>query len=96
VGNPEGKLTAFHATISGSVQGVGFRYSACREARRLGLQGWVRNLSDGDVEIIPEGQKQALAEFREWLDEGPPGAWIRSVNLEMCDPSGHFSDFSIE
>jgi len=56
----------------------------------------VRNLSDGDVEIIAEGEKQALAEFREWLDEGPPGAWIRSVNVEMRAPSGHFSDFSVE
>ena len=96
MGGPEGKLSAFHATISGSVQGVGFRYSARREALRLGIQGWVRNLPDGDVEITAEGERQALAEFREWLDEGPPGAWIRSVNLEMRSPSGHFADFSIE
>ena len=75
---------------------MGFRYSARREALRLGIKGWVRNLSDGDVEIIAEGEKQVLAEFKEWLDEGPPGAWIRSVNLEIRAPSGHFSDFSIE
>jgi acylphosphatase len=75
---------------------VGFRYSACREAQRQGLVGWVRNLSDGDVELWAEGEGKALADFREWLAEGPPGAWIRSVSAENVEPTGRYAIFSIE
>ncbi|MGA2545272.1 MAG: acylphosphatase [Rectinemataceae bacterium] len=82
--------------MSGSVQGVGFRYSARREALRLGVSGWARNLPDGDVEVMAEGKIAALADFREWLDEGPPGAWIQSVTAERRQATGHYSDFFIE
>jgi acylphosphatase len=75
---------------------VGFRYSAYREARSLGIVGWVRNLEDGDVEVWAEGEVSALADFREWLEEGPPGACIRSVRAENRDPTGHYSTFAIE
>jgi acylphosphatase len=95
-GSPETGESAFHARISGNVQGVGFRYAARREAKQLGLSGWVRNLSDGDVEVLAEGPIAALTEFREWLAEGPPGAFIRSVNAEKRPVSGNYSDFSIE
>jgi len=95
-GDARGGLSAFHATISGSVQGVGFRYSARREAQALGLRGWVRNLGDGDVEVLAEGPIGALAAFREWLEEGPPGASISSVRSEKREATGRFDDFSIE
>lgn len=75
---------------------MGFRYSARREAQRLGIGGWVRNLEDGDVEVLAEGPADALADFRSWLDEGPPGAVIRSVTARKLEPSGHFSEFTIE
>lgn len=75
---------------------MGFRYSSRREAKRLGLVGWVRNLPDGEVELLAEGEASALAAFREWLDEGPPGAWVRRVEVERRAPTGLFSDFSIE
>jgi acylphosphatase len=75
---------------------VGFRYSACREARSLGVVGWVRNLEDGDVEVWAEGDATALADFRAWLEEGPPGAWIRSVSAERRDPTGRYATFTIE
>jgi acylphosphatase len=45
---------------------------------------------------VAEGENAALADFREWLGEGPPGAWIRSVTAEKREPNGRFSDFSIE
>jgi acylphosphatase len=95
-GGPEGRPAAFYARISGRVQGVGFRYSAYREAAGLGLVGWVRNLDDGDVEVLAEGESGALAAFREWLEEGPPGAWVRAVDIEKRSPTGGFAVFSIE
>jgi acylphosphatase len=62
----------------------------------LGLSGWVRNLPDGDVELLAEGPTGALAELRSWLDEGPPGASIQSVRVERLAPTGLYQDFSIE
>jgi acylphosphatase len=56
----------------------------------------VRNLPDGDVELHAEGPTAALAELRIWLDEGPPGASVRSVAVENLAPTGSFADFSIE
>ncbi len=75
---------------------MGFRYSACAAARRLGVTGWVRNLPDGDVEVLAEGESSALADFREWLGEGPPGAWVRSVEVRKVEASGDFDDFGVE
>jgi acylphosphatase len=60
------------------------------------VTGWVRNLSDGDVEILAEGGNAALIEFREWLDEGPPGAWIQSIDVEKRAPTGKFESFYVE
>ncbi len=82
--------------MSGRVQGVGFRYSACDRARRLGLVGWVRNLDSGDVEVWAEGPGDSLAAFREWLEEGPPGAWISAVDAERREPTGRYASFTIE
>jgi acylphosphatase len=75
---------------------VGFRYFACREARRLGVEGWVRNLPDGDVEVWAEGPRDAVAAFREWLDEGPPGARVDSVRAEARAPTGAQGGFSVD
>jgi acylphosphatase len=77
------------------VQGVGFRYTAMREAQSLGLAGWVRNLPGGEVEVWAEGGRAALAEFRAWLEEGPPGAYIDSVSANPREPSGYVS-FTVE
>jgi acylphosphatase len=94
--NAGGRVSAFRAIVSGRVQGVGFRYSASREARRLGLVGWVRNLETGEVELWAEGGIDSLAAFREWLGEGPPGAWIERVDAEKRDPAGRYTTFNIE
>ncbi|MGO8693654.1 MAG: acylphosphatase [Rectinemataceae bacterium] len=87
---------AFQATVEGRVQGVGFRYSARREALRLRLRGWVRNLPDGSVELWVEGDRNALDEYRIWLERGPAGSWIRGVHVEPHEPTGFYSTFSIE
>jgi acylphosphatase len=65
--------------VSGRVQGVGFRYATVSEARRLGLDGWARNLPDGSVEIVAEGDAAAVGELIAWSRQGPPGARVTSV-----------------
>jgi acylphosphatase len=65
--------------VSGRVQGVGFRYAALREARRLGLVGWARNTPDGQVEIVAEGPDDAVQAFVTWCHQGPPSARVTAV-----------------
>ena len=86
---------AFHALVRGRVQGVGFRYSAVREADRLQLNGWVRNCVDGNVEVWAEGPEVQLALFLEWLNHGPQFSRVDSVRKEIKEPKG-YSGFSVE
>ena len=74
------------AVVDGMVQGVGFRYATVRQARALGLNGIVRNLEDGRVEVVAEGEEERLARLRAWLAHGPAGAHVRAVDsrLEPC------------
>lgn len=66
-------------TISGRVQGVFFRESACAEAKRLGLVGTVANDPDGTVRVIAEGPKEILEEFKKWCARGPEFATVEQV-----------------
>ncbi|MBD9397236.1 acylphosphatase [Pseudomonas sp. PDM11] len=70
-----------HAYVDGRVQGVGFRQSTAIEARRLQLSGWVRNLADGRVEVLFEGEEGAVNSLAQWLERGPSGARVASVTL---------------
>src|SRR5438445_4917977 len=74
------------ATVSGQVQGVGFRMWAQRRARALGLTGYVRNLHDGSVEAVGEGPRMLLEQFLVLLRRGPESADVRSVQVswEPC------------
>ncbi len=89
-------VQAFNARVLGRVLGVGFRYSALIEAKRLGLTGWVRNDDDGSVEVHAEGDPANLSLFASWLDSGPPGAYVERVDLHPTQPMGCFNDFSVE
>jgi acylphosphatase len=71
--------SSYRFTVSGQVQGVGYRYSAMAQARRLGLTGWVANRDDGAVEGLACGPDVALAQFHEWLRRGPPAARVGRV-----------------
>ncbi|TBU76514.1 acylphosphatase [Pseudomonas daroniae] len=71
-----------HGYVSGRVQGVGFRQSTAAEAVRLGLSGWVRNLSDGRVEVLFEGDTAAVRVLASWLENGPPQARVTSLALQ--------------
>ncbi|MDR1420687.1 MAG: acylphosphatase [Treponema sp.] len=87
-------IAAFTALVEGRVQGVGFRYSCRHEARRLGLNGWVRN-TGGGVEVQAEGPRKKLDLFLEWLRVGPPGARVDSVHCKTAVPAG-YRNFVIE
>lgn len=87
---------SLHAIVTGRVQGVGFRYSAVRQARALGLAGTVCNRYDGSVEVDAEGPTPALERFLAWLDRGPPGAHVRGVQVEWRPWTGRFRDFDVD
>jgi len=74
--------------IQGRVQGVFFRESARREAERLGVAGWVRNLPDGDVEAAAEGETAAVERLVLWCHQGPSAARVDSVSVEEEPPEG--------
>jgi acylphosphatase len=91
----EEEMAAFFARVRGRVQGVGFRYSAIQEARRLGIAGWVRNDTGGDVEVWAEGSPEKLTAFLEWLRKGPPYARVEAVDREEKQPKG-YREFGVE
>lgn len=76
---------AKHLRISGRVQGVGYRATFARQARSLGLSGWVRNRLDGSVEAQVAGHAQALQRIIGWARHGPAGAQVRSVAVSEID-----------
>ncbi|MGO9409840.1 MAG: acylphosphatase [Spirochaetia bacterium] len=87
---------ALRALVHGRVQGVGFRWSAVREARSLGLSGLVANRPDGTVEVIAEGDPARLARLVNWLEKGPPGARVSSVDVEWLPWSGAYNGFGVD
>lgn len=85
-----------HCIVRGRVQGVFFRASTQREARRLGLAGWVRNQSDGAVEVVVEGEDDRVKEFLQWVQKGPGAARVDRVETRWRGYTGEFTDFRIE
>jgi len=81
--------------VSGRVQGVFFRDHTRRWASSLNLTGWVRNLSDGRVEALAEGDKEDIEKLAAKLQEGPPLAHVDNVEVEWEDYKGDFKDFRI-
>jgi acylphosphatase len=85
-----------HLLISGRVQGVCFRAYAEEEAQSLGLKGWVKNLLDGRVEVVCEGEKDDVERFVEWCHQGPPGALVRDIDVGWETVTDEFDAFTIE
>jgi acylphosphatase len=81
--------------ISGRVQGVGFRWFARDAARREGVFGWVRNLPDGRVEALVEGEADAVERTERALRRGPGSAHVKDVFVDDQDATGAYKDFSI-
>lgn len=83
-----------HLRIRGLVQGVGFRWSFCREAERLGLAGWVRNRHDGSVEALVRGTPAAVEAMTAWARHGPPAARVSAVDCSEGDAAAELDGFT--
>jgi len=89
-------LASVQATVYGYVQGVFFRAFVSRQARALGLVGYVRNLPDGKaVEVNAEGERKQLEELIGYLKVGPPAARVEKVVTRWSEYSGSYSSFNI-
>lgn len=84
-----------HLIISGFVQGVLFRASAQSAARKLQLSGFIRNLPNGTVEIVAEGEETFLDRLIEWCRKGPPAAKVDQVSVSWREAEKQFSGFNI-
>ncbi len=84
-----------HLAITGRVQGVGFRANTRRKARELRLTGWVKNLHDGSVEAVVEGEKEKIRDLISWANRGPSRARVDEVNVDWEEAKGEFENFSI-
>ena len=84
-----------HVFVSGRVQGVFFRDHTRRWASSLGLTGWVRNVYDGRVELIAEGEKGKVESLIDRLREGPPIARVENIEVTWEEYTGEFSDFRV-
>ncbi|WP_243358149.1 acylphosphatase [Fundidesulfovibrio terrae] len=84
-----------HCLVEGRVQGVAYRAFVLDEARDLGLTGFARNLPDGRVEVLAQGQDQALAELEKRLRKGPFLARVDAVDVAYPDHEARFEDFRI-
>lgn len=84
-----------HCYISGKVQGVWYRASAKKRALELNITGWVRNLADGRVEVLCFGEEQAIQQFCEWLQQGPPGAQVTAIEQETVPCLSEMTQFEI-
>ena len=87
---------ARHVIVHGRVQGVGFRYFVQRAGSRLGLVGNVRNVHDGTVEIVVEGDGATIAEFLKEVERGPSLARVERVEVSTTKPTGRYSTFQAE
>jgi len=84
-----------HVVVSGRVQGVFFRAETQEKAKELGISGWVKNLSEGRVEAVFEGERAKVEQMVEWAKKGPPGAIVDHLDLSWEEHQGEFSNFEI-
>ena len=88
-------MKRLHAVVRGRVQGVGYRAATAQQGRQQGVAGWVRNLVDGAVEVVAEGDEQAVLGFLEYLRRGPNGARVTHVDTEWTEARSDLHGFEI-
>ena len=89
-----GKIQA-KFTVTGSVQGVGYRYFVLRNAQILGLMGYAKNCYDGSVEVVAEGQEKSITELFTQLKKGPFNAYVEDVKVEYSPYQGKYKGFDV-
>lgn len=89
------ELARARIRVRGMVQGVWFRQSTADEARRLGLEGWVRNLADGSVEAEAQGERGRVEALVRWCHRGPPAARVEGVDVEWSAPGEGLGAFRV-
>ena len=91
------RLSRAHVHVSGMVQGVWFRASTIDAAMEIGgLTGWVRNMPDGRVEVVAEGERAAVDKLIAWLHHGPKMASVKDVIIDWSEGTGEFAEFGME
>ena len=88
-------ISARRFLVYGNVQGVGYRAAAERQAKNLQLTGWVRNLPDGRVEILAQGEDAALQSLQDWAEQGPRFAKVTNVMAQPVAVNADFTRFEI-
>lgn len=88
-------MTRADIIVSGLVQGVGFRHFVTKQARRLGLVGWTRNLPSGEVRTVAEGPREKIEELYGELRRGPAGARVSGHDIEWMEATGEFDSFDV-
>ena len=88
-------IEELHATVRGYVQGVGFRYFVVQKALSLGVRGYVRNESNGDVEVLAQGTRPALERLLTLLRQGSASAEVDEVQTSWHSPDEHLSGFHV-
>lgn len=84
-----------HIVVEGMVQGVFFRSNTCDQAAELNVTGWVKNLPDGRLEAVFEGDKKNVEKIVKWCRHGPPNAYVTKVEIRWGDYTGEFKDFGV-
>ena len=89
------EIARLEATVTGRVQGVGFRYFVLREAMDVGLDGWVANTTGGAVKVVAEGPRPNLDVLLDRLREGPPAAIVDHVSEAFMPATGTLGPFTV-
>jgi len=84
-----------HIIVKGLVQGVYYRVTTKQKADSLDLSGWVKNLPDGDVEVVVEGNKEKIEQLIDWCWQGPPGAKVDGVEVKWSPCQNEYQGFNI-
>jgi acylphosphatase len=84
-----------HLIIKGYVQGVGYRATTSRKASQLKIKGWIKNLPNGSVEAIIEGDEEAVNKLIKWCFRGPTNARVRDIQVDKMTATGEFPYFFV-
>ncbi|MDA1196458.1 MAG: acylphosphatase [Nanoarchaeota archaeon] len=86
-------MKRLHLIIKGKVQGVFYRHNTVKQGHKLGIKGFVRNLPNGDVEVIAEGPEDKLKQLCEWCKKGPDNAEVDEVQEKWQEPYNDYVSF---